>query len=209
MIPRIYLCGTAERYENYRKAVTAAGGKICFHGRPETCDGLLLPGGGDIAPWRYGQENTDSRDIEPEQDQAELTLLDAFAAMRKPVLGICRGIQAVNVYFGGTLLQDIQGHSAVNGLDRLHGVHAAASFLRDLYGGECVVNSAHHQAVDRLGSGLSALQWGRDGVVEALCHQSKPIWAVQWHPERTRGYLAENGVADGEMLFRWFLRQCC
>ena len=143
MIPRIYLYGTAERYKNYLRAVTAAGGELCLNGCPETCDGLLLPGGGDIAPWRYGQENRSSRDVEPERDQEELALLAMFAAIKRPVLGICRGLQTINVFFGGTLLQDIQGHSAAEGIDRFHRVYTAPSFLRELYGEEGIVNSAH------------------------------------------------------------------
>ena len=135
MIPRIYLYGTAERYKNYLRAVTAAGGELCLNGCPETCDGLLLPGGGDIAPWRYGQENRSSRDVEPERDQEELALLAMFAAIKRPVLGICRGLQTINVFFGGTLLQHIQGHSAAEGIDRFHRVYTAPSFLRELYGG--------------------------------------------------------------------------
>ena len=208
MIPRIYLYGTAERYKNYLRAVTAAGGELCLNGCPETCDGLLLPGGGDIAPWRYGQENRSSRDVEPERDQEELALLAMFAAIKRPVLGNCRGLQTINVFFGGTLLQHIQGHSAAEGIDRFHRVYTAPSFLRELYGEEGIVNSAHHQAVDRLGSGLAAVQWGRDGVVEAVRHQSLPIWAVQWHPERMREKFAGNSVEDGAVLFNWFLNRC-
>lgn len=198
----VYIWGEAERYENYRRAVEAAGGRVRFGGSPAGCGALLLPGGGDLEPWRYGQANTASRGLEPERDAAELALLERFTALEKPVLGICRGHQTINVFFGGTLVQDLPGHSAAGGIDRLHFVRTAPSPLRRLYGEQCVVNSAHHQAVDRLGSGLQATQWAPDGTVEALCHRSLPVWGVQWHPERVGGYL------DGARLFHAFLDLC-
>ena len=176
MIPRIYLYGTAERYKNYLRAVTAAGGEL----------------------W----------DVEPERDQEELALLAMFAAIKRPVLGICRGLQTINVFFGGTLLQDIQGHSAAEGIDRFHRVYTAPSFLRELYGEEGIVNSAHHQAIERLGADLEAIQWAPDGTVEALIHRNLPIWAVQWHPERLRGRWARAGAADGGRIFQAFLAAC-
>ena len=179
-----FVWGKPEQYKNYRTAVEAAGGKLCFGGDPERCDFLLLPGGGDLEPWRYGQENTASHGLEPERDSAELELIDRFVTLRKPVLGVCRGMQTINVFFGGTLIQDMRGHNAADGSDRYHWVRTAASPIRDLCGERCIVNSAHHQAVDRLGTGLQAVQWAPDGIVEAVCHRSLPVWAVQWHPER-------------------------
>jgi len=180
----IYVWGTPERFQNYRRAILAAGGRLRFGGDPAGCDGLLLPGGGDMEPWRYGQENTASRGLEPRRDREELELLDWFTARKKPVLGICRGLQVINVYFGGTLVQDIAGHEQVCGCDRFHRVRTAPSLLGSACGGMEIVNSAHHQAADRLGSGLEAVQWSPDGVVEALAHRALPVWAVQWHPER-------------------------
>lgn len=179
-----FVWGKPEQYKNYRTAVEAAGGKLCFGGDPERCDFLLLPGGGDLEPWRYGQENTASHGLEPERDSAELELIDRFVTLRKPVFGVCRGMQTINVFFGGTLIQDMQGHSTVKGSDRYHKVRTAVSPLGDLCGEAPIVNSAHHQAVDRLGTGLQAVQWAPDGIVEAVCHRSLPVWAVQWHPER-------------------------
>lgn len=180
---RGFVFGDPERYRGYRAAAEAVGGTLCFGGDPADCDYLLLPGGGDLEPWRYGQENTASRELEPERDAAELTLIDLFLTLGRPVFGVCRGMQTLNVFFGGTLLQDIQGHSQVEGRDRLHEVRTARP-LAALCGERAVVNSAHHQAVDRLGAGLEAMQWAEDGVVEALRHRCLPVWAVQWHPER-------------------------
>jgi len=185
----VYIWGEPERFANYRRAVEEAGGRAVFgsgaRGGETLWDALILPGGGDLEPWRYGQENAASRGLEPERDEEELRLLADFTAAGKPVLGICRGLQTINVFFGGTLAQDIPGHSALeDGRDRLHGVRSVSSFLPPLCGERAMVNSAHHQAVDRLGSGLRAVQWAEDGVVEALCHRALPVWAVQWHPER-------------------------
>ena len=184
----VYIWGRPDHVQHYRRSIEAAGGRVVFGaesaGQAAVWDALLLPGGGDLEPWRYGQENRASRGLEPERDYAELALLEDFTAAGKPVLGICRGLQTINVFFGGTLLQDIPGHTAQGDADRLHDVRTAASPLRSLCGEEALVNSAHHQAADRLGSGLRAVQWTADGVVEALCHRRLPVWAVQWHPER-------------------------
>ena len=169
----VFIWGVPEQYGNYRRAVAAAGGRtrICRDlSEAGGCDALLLPGGGDMEPRRYGQANTASRDLEPERDEAELLLLERFTAAGRPVLGICRGMQVLNVFFGGTLLQDLPGHSQAAGRDRLHRVRTAPSPLRELYGQDVVVNSAHHQAADRLGSGFRAVQWAPDGVVEAAVH---------------------------------------
>ena len=184
----VYIWGEAERFANYSRAVEAAGGRAVFGsgsaGQAALWDALLLPGGGDLDPWRYGQENTASRSLEPERDRAELALLEDFTAAGKPVLGVCRGLQTVNVFFGGTLAQDVPGHGALEGRDRLHAVRTAPSALLPFLGEKALVNSAHHQAADRLGTGLRAVQWAADGVVEALCHRRLPVWGVQWHPER-------------------------
>lgn len=184
----LYVWGPAGRYGNYQRWAASAGARTVFGeetaGQAALWDALLLPGGGDLEPWRYGQKNTASRNLEPQRDAAELALLAAFTEAGKPVLGICRGLQVVNVFFGGTLAQDIPGHSALETGDRLHGVRTAPSPLGALLAGQTEVNSAHHQAADRLGSGLLAFQWAEDGVVEALCHRRLPVWAVQWHPER-------------------------
>ena len=184
----VYIWGGPERFANYRRWVESAGGRAVFgdasDGQGRKWDALLLPGGGDLEPWRYGQENTASRGLEPERDEAELRLLQEFTALGKPVLGVCRGLQTINVFFGGTLAQDVPGLGGCDEGFRLHGVRTAPSPLRPLWGERMTVNSAHHQAADRLGSGLRAVQWTGDGVVEALCHERLPVWAVQWHPER-------------------------
>lgn len=129
-------------------------------------------------PWRYGQENTFSRDLDGERDSMEFAFLKQAVSAGKPVLAICRGMQVVNVFFGGTLCQDLPGHSRLSGgIDRLHYARTAPSFLTPLYGAAQIINSAHHQAAACLGNGLRAVQWAPDGTVEALEHTSMPIYA--------------------------------
>lgn len=197
----VYIWGDPERFANYRRWVESAGARAVFGedagGRGAKWDALLLPGGGDLEPWRYGQENTASRGLEPERDEAELQLLQEFTSAGKPVLGVCRGLQTVNVFFGGTLAQDVPGHGTLEGRDRLHPVRTVPSC--PLWMEAPTVNSAHHQAADRLGGGLRALQWAEDGVVEALRHERLPVWAVQWHPERL------GDPAPGRRLMEAFL----
>jgi len=206
--PTVFLWGLPGQYINYERALEAAGGRPLAS--PDLrdaagCAALLLPGGGDMEPRRYGQANTASRGLDPERDAGELFLLEQFTMEKKPVLGICRGLQVLNVFFGGTLIQDLSGHSQAAGRDRLHRVRTAPSLLRDLWGDTPVVNSAHHQAAGRLGRGLRALQWAMDGTVEAVIHQSLPVWGVQWHPERLAGPLSLSGAADGGRLFAAWL----
>ena len=201
---KVLIAGPANEFTNYVQAVKTAGGLPVLSTdvrEAEDCDALLLPGGGDISPCRYGQENVASVMMDPARDQYELALLQRFEELRKPILGICRGLQLINVFFGGNLHQDIPGHSRVEGIDRLHAIRTEPSFFYEACGETCIVNSSHHQSIDRLGKGLKAVQWAPDGTIEAVCHEERPVWAVQWHPERL-----DNEVGRG--VFRAFLR-CC
>ena len=186
------------RFHRYAEALTALGAEVCFVG-PEGCDALLLPGGGDIDPSRYGQENRGSVGIDPERDALELQALETALRLGLPVLGICRGCQLLNVALGGTLHQDIPGHRALSeDLDRLHPSRTVDPMLTALYGEEFIINSAHHQAVDRPGEGFRPVQWAPDGTVEAIRHETLPLFGVQWHPERLRD------PTDGwKLLQRW------
>lgn len=188
---KVYVWGDAKTYRNYQRAVEQAGGEIQFGGESKGCDVLLLPGGGDIEPWRYGQSNQGSWNLQPDRDEEELELLNQFTQMRKPVLGICRGLQVINVFFGGTLIQDVPGHSAVGGADRYHRIRTEEPMLQGLLGETMIVNSAHHQAIDHVGTDLIPIQWTADGIIEAVRHKTLPVWAVQWHPERMGGTVGQ------------------
>jgi len=209
MPPVIFIPGREESLSNYAQAARRAGGVPRFSlslQDAEGCDGLLLPGGGDLDPALYGQPNRGSDPPSPSLDALELALLHRFTAGRRPVLGICRGCQVINVFFGGSLHQDIPGHSQTGGRDRLHRVTAAeGSLSRRLFGPAFTVNSAHHQAVDHLGQGLAAEARAEDGVLEALRHETLPVWGLQWHPERLP---AGAGRAEGGLAFRWLMAQC-
>jgi len=146
---------------------------------------LLLSGGGDMRPEFFGQENTDSRNIDLNRDILELSMLDAFISLGKPVMGICRGMQVINVYFGGTLIQDIDGHgSKANGEDSFHMV--------ELEGKHVEANSSHHQVIDDLGENLTVTAKSPDGIIEAFSHNSLPVMAYQWHPERHNSALSNE-----------------
>ena len=175
------------------------------------CDGLLLTGGPDIEPARYHQE-TDPLcgPLDLERDAEEWALLDAFVKAGKPVFGICRGLQVINTFFGGTLYQDLPSRLGVQHSGGV--VHSLAieegSFLFPLYGRESVSNSYHHQSIDRVAEGFAVA--ARSGeIVEAIEHRSMPVAAVQYHPERMTGRerFAEHGP-DTAPLFAWFVQQC-
>ena len=144
-------------------------------------------------------------DIDGDIPQRERSLIRSFVASGRPVLGICRGMQAINVYFGGTLCRYMDGHQAPQG-DIVHPTHASG-LLRRLLGNAPSVNSNHHQAVVRVGHGLRVVQRAADGTVEALCHNTLPIWGVQWHPERQCGALRRRDAVDAAPIFHHFLAQ--
>ena len=144
----------------------------------ETCDGLFVPGGCDIDPKNYNEEINGS--IEPIDfiDDLDIFYIKEFYKAHKPILGICRGIQIINVCFGGSLHQDIKEHK-----DVFHDVTVDKnSFVYDLYKQETLsVNSYHHQVIKQLGDGLRPIAHSKEGYIEAI--QGDNIYAVQWHPE--------------------------
>ena len=208
---RILISGIPDLAKNYTAALRRLGAETHVCLRPDSAsdyDGLLLPGGGDMDPAFFGENNCGSVNIDPALDQAQLSSLDAFLRLNKPVLGICRGMQLLNVYFGGSILQDLPTASvhAWNGNDQVHPVQCVpGSVLGGLYGPSCLVNSAHHQGLGRLGSNLKVTQAAPDGVIEAVEHTKKPVLGVQWHPERTGSLPRQPGLTDGDRLIQYFL----
>jgi putative glutamine amidotransferase len=213
--PRIAVAGVVRLWDgqprsgvnsNYVRAVLAAGGlPIIFTpdlSRDETvelfsdCDGLLLTGGEDIDPARYGATpHPKLGELDPRRDENELALVTEARARDLPILGICRGIQLCNVAFGGTLFQDLPSElpgtvdhdPPVDRQLRSHPITVAErSRLAEMLGEvEFSANSFHHQAIDRLGTGLVASAVAPDGVIEAVESADAHEWivAVQWHPE--------------------------
>jgi len=163
---------------------------------PADFDALCLTGGGDIEPSRYGEAAApETDDLDPARDDLELRLLRAALDRDLPVLGICRGLQLINVANGGKLVQHVEGHSrSLGALTSHEAVPAAGSLLADATSDRAhVVNSSHHQAVteDVLAPGLVPTV-RIDGFVEAFEDPGRRwVVAVQWHPERTAEVSAE------------------
>lgn len=176
-------------------------------------DGLILIGGTDVHASRYGQEMmaTEQTPV-PERDDFEFALLEVFSKREKPIFGICRGYQVLNVFYGGTLIQDIP--SALGSVHHLqtpgsltiaHQVRVEEkSLIHKILGSTLVnVNSFHHQAVDKLGDDLKAVGWSEEGIIEVFEHVSHPyMLAVQWHPERMRSF------PEQQLLFNDFVKAC-
>lgn len=166
----------------------------------EKCDGVILSGGCDINPVLYHQPGflpfSDPNEIDEKRDEFEWKIVQHTEEKQKPLLGICRGLQFVNVYFGGILLPDIPSFGKFNhnkfeeGKDRYHNVMVDTnSLLYKITGEESgIVNSAHHQSVDIPGEGLVANAVSADGIIEGMERRypegKSYLMLVQWHPER-------------------------
>jgi putative glutamine amidotransferase len=187
----------------YAEAVRRAGGEaIVLHPSVDravrgevlaSMDGVLFAGGADIDPARYGHPGTGSRDVEPDRDALEEEAWRVAEDDGLPVLGICRGFQAINVFAGGSLVQHVDGHEGPGwglGPTRSHPIRLeGASQLADLVGGdsnELVVNTFHHQAVSAAGlaPGLRASAWAGDLVEGLEAPGVRFVVGVQCHPER-------------------------
>lgn len=190
--------------EDYVNAVIQNGGIpyiIPFNEDPEvtiaqvtTADGLILSGGHDIDPRLYGEESLPQiGEIWPQRDAFDLLLLKEAEKRHKPVLGICRGAQLLNVAHGGSLYQDIsyrdeptlkhsQGHTT--NLETQTIILASDSYLASLFGEEQLsVNSFHHQLIKTVGKDLYPVAKAKDGVIEAIENGDGSVLGVQWHPE--------------------------
>jgi putative glutamine amidotransferase len=203
----ITACG---KLEDYRQAVIHVGGEVRILERSMTpvdalngIGGLLLPGGGDVEPARYGEEPHPSLvDVEPLRDDFEIALVREARSRNLPIFAICRGLQVLNVAFGGTLVQDIpsqvpgalEHRLAVPPHEAFALAHEVwidkdtklARLMSERLGGAdtCDVNSRHHQAVKQVAPNFHVSATAPDGVIEAIEDPSLPFClAVQWHPE--------------------------
>ena len=174
-------------------------------GEYSSCDGLIFPGGGDITPAFFGEHNTGSRNIDTELDILQLQAFDYGYEKGLPILGICKGMQIINVGLGGTIVQDMptsEYHRYIE-KDQYHmTLIDPSSFLYKLFGPDAVVNSAHHQSVNKLGTDLVPIQWcPYDNCIESFYHSELPIIGVQWHPERLK---PEETSIRGSLLLEYF-----
>ncbi|MSS59061.1 hypothetical protein FYJ51_09130 [Erysipelotrichaceae bacterium Oil+RF-744-GAM-WT-6] len=177
-------------------------------------DGVLFPGGEDVDPLLYGEEAEQKcGTVRPEMDEAWKNAYDYAEAHQIPMLGICRGIQFLNVMRGGTLWQDLTDYRPdvlqhVQRYKRSYLHHSVQlekdSYVQKLFGTESVMtNSMHHQAVKELGRGLKASGHAKDGVIEAMEDEEGLIIAVQWHPE---GLTESNPIMN--RLFQDLVKRC-
>lgn len=209
---------------DYMEAVTKAGGLPIVLppiASPEQiaryaalCDGLLVSGGKDVTPLLYGEmTHAKCGPFDPEVDRVHLAYIHAMLQADKPILGICRGCQLINVALGGTLYQDLNSQLPGTGAhmlgfyrwDATHMVRLTeGGVLAELFGKtQLAVNSFHHQAIAKLGEGLAVCAVSPDGVTESVTLPGKKVLGIQWHPEM----LLQK---SDEMLpiFRRLVEQC-
>jgi putative glutamine amidotransferase len=157
-------------------------------------DGVLLIGGGDVDPAYYGEAaHPECYGIDPDADAFEMAVARAAIELGKPLLGICRGIQVLNVALGGGLDQHITGREGLTGhgipglSPEMHTVRLepGSRVAKAMEADEVAASSSHHQALARLGAGLAPVGWTEDDIVEAVEHEHGWALGVEWHPERT------------------------
>ena len=179
------------------------------------CDGFLFVGGEDIHPSLYGEEKTDlCGNIQPLRDEFESLAFGRVFASKKPILGVCRGMQFLNVAMGGSLYQDINSSIQTKLVHRQEHPHTQPShdisimhgtpFYGVLEEDSIAINSWHHQAVKKLGEGLAVMAQAEDGIIEAIYMPGRRYFVgVQWHPERSFDVDAKS-----RKIFAHFLH-CC
>jgi putative glutamine amidotransferase len=179
----------------------------------ETCNGFLFTGGQDVSPELYGMKDATGTIVaSPERDKLESLLLSKALQADKAVLGICRGLQFINVFLGGTLWQDLPSQHPSEIVHRqgkpydvpTHQVTLSGDLQALLRKNILEVNTLHHQAIKDLGSGLMPMAVAPDGIIEAAQMSGKRfVWAVQWHPE----YLFRTDL-DSLAIFSCFVEHC-
>ncbi len=207
--------------KTYPRAVSAAGGlpliPMDIHRMKEyaeLADGLLLTGGTGPHPRLYNEDFDDPdapKTVNVVRDEFEMALIDAFIKAGKPVMGVCRGHQMLNIYFGGHLVQSFpaKGHPNHH-YGTSHPVKVREdSILGRLFGTEFIVNSYHKNAISQLAPGLKITAFSDDGIPEAMEHESLPVFGTQFHPERMRGDDKNPALGpDMTPLFEYFMGLC-
>lgn len=179
----------------------------------QTIDGLLVTGGQDVNPSLYGEEKKEyCGEICESRDVFEIKITKEITKLDKPVLGICRGLQVINVCFGGTLYQDLNKEFGCDIVHRMEGPNdrpwhsvtiSEGCILNSVLGEKADVNSCHHQGIKKLGDSLKATAFSSDGLIEGIERPSSKFFiAVQWHPER----LYKNMNEEFE-IFRRFVSE--
>ena len=201
--------------KNYVDAVNNLGAEATAYYLPHidtSYDGLILCGGNDVDPARYYEGMNGAVDIDFKRDSVEFALLEAYIKAGKPVMGICRGHQLINVFFGGSLYQDLPEadlHVSKNGQDSVHEVTALKnSIVGKIYGEAFATNSSHHQCVKELGAGLRATAYWNGKYIEAIEHTLYPIFGVQWHPERMCFNFQREDTVCGADIIKYFIETC-
>ena len=211
---------------DYSKSIIAAGGipiilpvtsnLETIQSQLALLDGLLLAGGADINPQYYDQDFKENMGvISPERDEGELIVLKEFFKTQKPILGICRGHQLLNIFRGGTLFQDLKyfGKPVLKHRQDFYpelGVHKVKiidqdNILSKLYGTDVLTNSFHHQAIDKLGEDLTTIATTEDGIIEAIQMKSRKfLYGIQWHPEM----MTARGNEEMKKIFIEFVNSC-
>ncbi len=181
-------------------------------------DGFILQGGVDLAPETYGESPIGQWKGDAYRDNYELKILDYAVESSKPILGICRGFQLMNAYFGGTLYQDtltqksdVNNHRSAALYDTIkHPIEfTKGKYLDKIYRNEkqLFVNTVHHQAIKKIGKDLEVFAISDDGLIEAFGYANEPdgkIMGVQWHPEFT--HTLKDELIDSDVLFENFLK---
>ena len=148
------------------------------------CNGLIIAGRDrDINPKYYGEKPLEGLEYpdDPYEDELDFKLIELFEKINKPILGICSGLQSLNIYHGGTLKQHIDEHSSKEELIRHNIVIEENSFVHSLYGDKTEVNSIHHQAIKDVAEGFKVTAVADDGTIEAI--EKGNLIGLQWHPE--------------------------
>jgi len=217
-------------FDSYFDAIIEAGGiPLLMHSKIldniddyiHLFDGLLITGGEDVDPKYYKEEPYDSYIQTFDYiDYNEIEIIKKFYEAKKPIFGICRGIQSLNITFGGNLYQDItqdlniERKYHIQDNERillpeektipLHKVvFNKDNFMNDIYGDIYGVNSFHHQAIKELADNFTAIGYSEDGLIEAIVDKNRQnVFAVQWHPERMINHKQHLN------LFKHFIKEC-